>query len=92
MRSGLRLTFDSDPVLLWLWHRSATTAPIQPLALELPYATPVALKREKQKPKNYPVMILCYGNPRKLIKGQKLFENHRVMLMTDWYDLEIFSY
>ena len=27
-----------DPVLLWLWYRMATAAPIQPLAWELLYA------------------------------------------------------
>ena len=33
-----------DPVLLWLWHRPAATAPIQLLAWKLPYATCAALK------------------------------------------------
>ena len=33
-----------DPVLLWLWCRQATAAPIRPLAWERPYATGVALK------------------------------------------------
>jgi len=41
----------SDPVLLWLWRRLATAAPIQPLARELPYATGAAVKREKKKDK-----------------------------------------
>ena len=36
----------SDPSLLWLWL--AATAPIPPLAWELPYATSVALKRPKE--------------------------------------------
>ena len=36
-----------DLALLWLWHRSAATAPIRPLAWELPYAAGVALKRPK---------------------------------------------
>ena len=31
--------------LLWLWCRPPATAPIQPLAWELPYALGVALKR-----------------------------------------------
>ena len=34
-----------DPVLLWLWHRLAAVALIQPLAWELPYATGVTLKK-----------------------------------------------
>ena len=33
-----------DPDLLWLWHRLAAIAPIQPLAWEHPYATGAALK------------------------------------------------
>ena len=38
-----------DPVLLWLWHRTAAVALIRPLAWELPYAMGVALKRQKTK-------------------------------------------
>ena len=42
----------SDLALLWLWHRSAATAPIRPLAWEPPFATGAALKRtERQKKK-----------------------------------------
>ena len=41
----------SDLALLWLWHRLATTAPIQPLAWEPLYASGVALKRQKKKKK-----------------------------------------
>ena len=36
-----------DPVFLWLWCRLKATAPIQPLAWELPYAVGGALKRKK---------------------------------------------
>ena len=36
-------------VLLWLWHRPAATAPIGPLAWELPYAASGALKGQKTK-------------------------------------------
>ena len=36
----------SDLVLLWLWCRPAATAPISPLAWELPYAASVAVKRK----------------------------------------------
>ena len=38
-----------DLALLWLWHRLAPIALIQPLAWEPPYATGVALKRQKKK-------------------------------------------
>ena len=34
----------SDPELLWLLHRLAAAAPIEPLAWELPCATGAALK------------------------------------------------
>ena len=36
---------------LWLWHRPAAIAPIQPLAWEPPYAMDVALKSQKKKKK-----------------------------------------
>ena len=39
----------SDPKLLWLWCRLASTASIRPLAWELPYATGVALKKKTKK-------------------------------------------
>ena len=41
-----------DLALLWLRHRLAAVAVIQPLAWELPNATSVALKRKKKKKKD----------------------------------------
>ena len=38
-----------DLVLLWLWYRPASAAPIWPLGLELPYAAGVALIKQKIK-------------------------------------------
>ena len=49
MSCGTGLRCDSDLVLLWLWCRPAAAVPIQPLAWELPYATDVALKKNKNK-------------------------------------------
>ena len=43
-----------DPALLWLLCRSAATAPIQPLAWELLYATGVALKSKNKTNKTKP--------------------------------------
>ena len=41
-----------DPALLWLWHRPAATAPVQPLAWEPPYASGAAQEMaERQKKK-----------------------------------------
>jgi len=51
-----------DPELLWLWCRLAATAPIRPLAWELPYAVGVALKSKKQKAKkkrHMPLHVHC---------------------------------
>ena len=49
MSCGVGCRHGSDPILLWLWHRLAATAPVPPLAWELPYAEGVALKKEKEK-------------------------------------------
>ena len=49
MSCGVGHRGSSDLVLLWLWHRPAATALIRPLAFEPPYATGVALKRQKKK-------------------------------------------
>ena len=43
MNCGVGHRCGLDLVLLWLWHRLAATAPIQPLAWEPPYAKGVAL-------------------------------------------------
>ena len=39
----------SDPALLWLRRRLAATAPIRPLAWELPYVSSAAQKYKKKK-------------------------------------------
>ena len=44
MSCGVGYRRGLDLVLLWLWHRPATVAPIRPLAWERPHATTVALK------------------------------------------------
>ena len=49
MRCGVGRRLAQIPLLLWLWHRLAAVAPVQPLAWELPYATDSALKSKKQK-------------------------------------------
>ena len=38
----------SDLALLWLWHRPAATALIQPLAWEALYAVGAALEKKKK--------------------------------------------
>ena len=51
MSCGVGHTYGLDPALLWLWRRPAAIAPVLPLAWELPYATGVALKKQKKKKK-----------------------------------------
>ena len=51
MSCGVGCRCGLDPALLWLWRRPAATAPIPPLAHELPYALSSAIER-KQKAKN----------------------------------------
>jgi len=48
MSCGIGCRCGSDPAWLWLWHRLAAEAPIQPLVWELPYAAGAALKRKKK--------------------------------------------
>ena len=47
-----------DPAMLWLWHRLAAAALIQPLAWEPLYAAGADLKRQKNKKSP-----LCCGVP-----------------------------
>ena len=51
MRCGVGRRCSSDPLLLWLWHRLAATAPTRPLACEPPYAVGAALEKAKEKEK-----------------------------------------
>ena len=46
MSCGIARRCGSDPTLLWLWCRLAVTAPIEPLAWELPHATGAARKKK----------------------------------------------
>ena len=49
MSCGVGHRRGSDLTLLWLQHRPAATAPVQPQAWEPPYAAGAALKRQKEK-------------------------------------------
>ena len=53
MSCGAGHRCGSDSELLWLWCRLVATAPILPLAGELPYAAAVALKTQKTHKKGY---------------------------------------
>ena len=49
MSCGVGCRCTSDLALLWLWHRLAAVAAIQPLAWEHPYAAGVALRKKERK-------------------------------------------
>ena len=51
MRCGVGCRQGLDPALLWLWHKPAATAPIRPLAWDVPYAASAALKSKERKRK-----------------------------------------
>ena len=49
MSCGVGCRRGLDLALLQLWCRLAAVAPIPPVAWELPYAAPVAVKRQERK-------------------------------------------
>ena len=51
MSCGVGHRRNSDPELLWLWHRPVATALIGPLAWGPPYATRAAQEIAKKKKK-----------------------------------------
>ena len=53
MSCGIGCRRSLDPVLPWLWHRLVAIALIRSLAWEPPYAAGEALKRPKQKKKEF---------------------------------------
>ena len=53
MSCGVGGRSGSDPAPMWLWCRSAAETLIPPLAWELTYAAPAALKRQKKKSKGH---------------------------------------
>ena len=58
---GVGYRCGSDLVLLWMWCRPVATAPIRPLAWELPCATGVALKRQTENQNPLPVTLYHIG-------------------------------
>ena len=49
MSCGIGHRRDSDPMLLWLWHRPEATALIGPPPWEPPYAVGAGLEKKKIK-------------------------------------------
>ena len=69
MSSGIGRRCGSDPKLLWLWHRLAATAVIQPLAWVLPYAAAAALKKTKDRVLWFPRGMQGAGGRVRMTRG-----------------------
>ena len=54
MSCGVGHRCGSDPVLLWLWRRLVSTAPIRPLTWEPPYAGRSSPRKATHKKKLLP--------------------------------------
>ena len=70
---GVGRRCGSDPVLLWLWCRTAAVALIQPLVWEPPYAAGTALKRQKEKKRKEKKKICCLPHHHLVIHLAKMF-------------------
>ena len=72
MSCGVGHRCGSDLALMWFWRRPAATAPTGPLAWEPPYATGVALKRQKTKKKFFLIKIKSSSEMREeKVKGEE---------------------
>ena len=71
MKSGAGHICDSDLPLLWLRHRSAAAAPIQPQAQGLPYTTGAAERKNKKTFKTASKKIKKLKTRNKSDKGSK---------------------
>ena len=81
MSCGVGCRPGLDLAVLWLWHRQAATAPIQPLAWESPHAMGAGLKRpQKQKQKSKP--------SKKDLQETKRF---KLVVLKFWFRNVIFS-
>ena len=64
MSYGVGHRRNLDLALLWLWYRPAGTAPIQPLAWQLPCAVGAVLKKEKKKSSVHKLATRMYCTPQ----------------------------
>ena len=69
----------SDLALLWLWHRMAAAAPVQPLAWELPYAVGAVTKKKKLYYHLYNEIVCAMTNDTHL----KSFASHCIIKKTN---------
>ena len=68
-----------DPLLLWLWDRLGAAAWIQPLAWEILYAAPAALKIEEKI-----AIFVYYLNTRRSVSEKPSNISKTLPLAKDW--------
>ena len=86
MICGVGYRHSSDPALLWLWMWPAARSLFQPLAWELPYAGPAALK-SKNKNKNKKQICVAKDSIKRIREQVTDWENifSKTYLIKDWY-------
>ena len=62
MSCGVGYRHSSDPALMQVWGRPAAVVAIRPLVWEPPYATGLALKRQKKKALGLRKTNICSSN------------------------------
>ena len=85
MSCGVGRRHGLDLALLWLWCRPAATAPIRPLAWELPCAVGGALKcKKKKKKKKSPTLNDPQNELRSFETGSQRWEVTPVPTSLGW--------
>ena len=84
MSCGIGRRRDSDPALLWPWHRLVVTALIQPLAWEPPCAAGGAQEMAKEKKKKDENSAPDYDHDGETSNSFPLMETLNQIL--DWFD------
>ena len=81
MSGGVAHRHGSDSELLWLWHRTAATTPIGPLAWEPPYASGAALKSGKKKKSSAKIKLtFCCCRKHRMMENSALRKRAAVLL------------
>ena len=77
MRCGVGHRRNSDPTLLWLWHRLVATALIGPVAWESPCAAGAAIEKTEKKE-----LFCSFGRKYHRHEGKKMKGiNEKILLM-----------
>ena len=90
---GIGCRWGSELVLLWLWCRPAATALIPPLALELPYAADMSLKRKTKQSKTNKQKTQQQQKTSQLTQGKQSVQGrkHHHSSQYDWVEDKIYK-